>query len=405
MKVFPRVLIVHNRYKFRGGEDVVVEMEAELLRSRGHQVRLYQRSNEEMDAWSAGRKALLPLLSVWSPEAVRDLQAILADFRPDVVHVHNVFTVISPAVYAVCAQLGVPVVQTLHNFRLLCPGAMFFRDGKPCEDCLRSRFAWRGILHRCYRGSLAASAAVAGSVWWYSVRGTWRSVAAYICLTEFQRQKFVAAGWPAEKLVVKPNFVHPDPGPRPPGEEGGYFLFVGRLSPEKGVDILLRAWEQPGLAGVPLKICGDGPLVDPVVDAARRGAVEYLGAVPRQEVRRLMRGARALVFPTLWYEGFPMVIAEAFAAGLPVIASDLGAPVELVGDSRNGLLFRTGDTSDLAGKVRFAWDHPDEMLAMGREARLEYESRYTAERNYERLMAVYGQAVGKGAERLAEFVS
>ncbi len=405
MKLFPRVLIVHNRYKFRGGEDVVVEMEAELLRSRGHEVLLYERSNEEMDAWPAGRKALLPLLSVWSPEAVRDLRAVLADFRPDVVHVHNVFTLISPAVYAVCAQMRVPVVQTLHNFRLLCPGAMLFRDGKPCEDCLHSRFAWRGIWHRCYRGSLGASAAVAGSVCWHGLRGTWRSVSAYICLTEFQRRKFIAAGWPAEKLVVKPNFVHPDPGPRPPGEKGGYFLFVGRLSPEKGVDVLLRAWERPELAGVPLKVCGDGPLAEPVAAATRQGLVEHLGALPRQKVHRLMCGARALVLPTLWYEGFPMVIAEAFAAGLPVIASDLGAAAELVGDGRNGLQFRPRDPGHLAAKVRFAWDHTDEMSAMGRAARLDYENLFTAEPNYKRLMAIYDRAMGKEAERFAGVIS
>lgn len=244
-----------------------------------------------------------------------------------------------------------------------------------------------------------ASGVVAAMLTTHRALGTWaRGVDVYIALTEFARRKFMEGGLPAEKIVVKPNFVHPDPGP---GEgKGGYALFVGRLSPEKGVRTLLRAWER--LKGIPLKIVGDGPLQAEMEDLVRGGGlegVEMLGRRPREEVLGLMREAGVLVFPSECYENFPMTVAEAFACGLPVVASRLGAMAGIVEDGRTGLLFAPGDAEDLAAKVAWLFSHPEELARMRREARAEYEAKYTAERNYQLLMEIYGQALEAGHRR------
>ncbi|MDR7405021.1 MAG: glycosyltransferase family 4 protein, partial [Armatimonadota bacterium] len=253
------------------------------------------------------------------------------------------------------------------------------------------RLPWRGVVRGCYRGSRAASGMVAGAVTFHRVLGTWRLVDRFITLTEFMRQKFIRAGFPPAKLVVKPNFVYPDPGM---GEgKGGYALFVGRLSPEKGLGTLLRAWERLG-GKVPLKIVGDGPLAGDVRQAVEQvPGVEWLGRKAREEVYALMGDAAFLVFSSEWYEGFPLVVGEAFARGLPVVATALGSQGSIVHHGHTGLLFRPGDPEDLAAKVEWLLSHPKELTRMRREARAEYEVKYTAERNYQMLMEIYRQAI------------
>jgi glycosyltransferase involved in cell wall biosynthesis len=383
-----KLLLVHNHYQQRGGEDVVFEAEADLLEAHGHHVLRYQARNDGLDevpGWTLARR------TVYNERTRREVKALLARERPAIVHVHNTLPVISPAVYFAARDAGVPVVQTLHNYRLLCPSAVLFRAGGICEACLHREIALPGIRHACYRGSRAATGAVALMLATHRLLGTWqRSVDLYIALSRFAREKFIEGGLPGSRIVVKPNFTR-DPGLTRTG--GDYALFVGRLSVEKGVQPLLEAWRL--LDGrIPLRVIGDGPQADLVSSAARNGlAVQYLGRQDPATVASAMAGARFLVFPSVWYETFGLAIIEAFAAGLPVLASDLGAMSDLVRHGDTGLLFRPGDSRHLADQVEWALAHPDEMREMGVRARREYENRYTPEVNYGLLMDVYQTAM------------
>ncbi len=384
-----KIVLLHNNYQQPGGEDAVFEAEKVLLDRMGHEIIPFVEDNARLNGMSALKAARN---TIWSREAQGKLRQLIRETRPDVAHFHNTFLMISPAAYYACKEARVPVVQTLHNYRLICPGALLMREGRVCEDCVGRAIPWSGVVHGCWRSSRAGTAVVAAMLAVHRLMKTWsKQVDLYIALTEFARRKFIEGGLPAEKIVVKPNFVAPDPGE---GQHaGGYALFVGRLSPEKGVVTLLRAWKR--LKGVPLKVVGDGPLREEVQGLGRREGlteVEVLGQKPREEVLGLMHEAKVLVFPSRCYEGFPMTIAEAFACGLPVIASRLGAMAEIVEDQRTGLLFRPGDPENLAEKVEWAWGHPKELAEMGREARREYEQKYTAEKNYEILMEIYERA-------------
>jgi glycosyltransferase involved in cell wall biosynthesis len=313
-----------------------------------------------------------------------------------VVHFHNTFPLISPAAYAACQRLGVPVVQTLHNFRLLCPNSLFFRDDHPCEDCLGKTPPWPAAAHACYRGSRQQTAVVATMLTAHRLRRTWqKDVNRYIALSEFSRHKFIAGGFPAAKVAVKPNFV--DSIPRAFAIERCGFLTVGRLSVEKGVPTLLGAWDRQESPSR-IRVVGDGPLWDDVAAvAARQPKLHQLGRLSRDEVLTEMQAAIALVFPSECYENFPVSIAEAFASGLPVIASRHGAMAEIVRDGQTGLLFEPGNADDLVAKAQWASSHPHEMRQMGAAARLEYESKYTASHNYEQLMAIYRDAIASKA--------
>ena len=389
------MLFLHNHYQQPGGEDQVFTAESALLEARGHQVLRYTMHNDEA---SKKRSLALASATVWNDRVYRELRTLLRREQPQVAHFHNTFPLISPAAYHAAQAEEIPVVQTLHNYRLLCPNALFFREGRVCEDCLGKTLSWPGIVHACYRNSRPASGATAAmqSVHW--TLGTWvKAVDAYVALTEFARQKFIEGGLPSAKIVVKPNFVNPDPGAG--GGEGGHFLFVGRLSREKGVETLLAAWEQLRKE-VPLKIVGDGPLAPEVAAAARRiPGLEWVGRQPRGRVLAMMKNARALIFPSVWYEGFPMVIVEAYAVGLPVIASDLGSMSSLVDHGRTGLRFRPGDPQELANQAQWTLAHPRELDRMRTEARAEFKGNYTAERNYQLLMTIYRTVVERAQAR------
>ena len=389
-----RVLIVHNTYQQPGGEDEVAEREAALLEEAGHEVIRYNRSNNELKELEFWKKARAAADIVWARNAVADLQRILRQRRPDLAHMHNTFARISPAAYYACAEAGVPVVQSLHNPRLICPSANLYRAGRTCEDCLGRSIPWPGILHGCYHDSRLQTALVAGMLTTHRLLGTWqRRVHAYIVFTEFYRQKFIAAGLPADRIFVKPHFVAPDPGPRLSGP-GDYALFVGRLDPEKGVHTLLAAW--PRLRDIPLKIRGDGQLRDAVERGLAGCSWELVPRLSPEDLVKLVKSARFLVWPSLGqFETFGLVALEAFACGVPVIASRTGVAPEIVRDGQLGLHFTAGDPADLAAKVRYAWEHPAEMLEMGRRARREFETRYTLEQNYEILMAIYRKALGQ----------
>lgn len=391
-----KIVLVHNRYQQPGGEDVIFEQEKQLLEQAGNEVITYCRSNHEIERLTALERLTLVKRSIWAADTEREFAQLLARESPDLVHVHNTFLMVSPSIYGACKARGIPVVQTLHNFRLLCPAATFYRDGKVCEECVEHSL-WRGVYHGCYRNSRPATASVALMLALHRRWGTWNKlVTCYIAaLSEFARNKFIAAGLPAEKIVVKPNFVNPDPGERE--QPGEYALFIGRLSPEKGVSTLLQAWEQFP-EHYALHIVGDGPEREDLEAQARQrrlAAITFRGHLSREETIAKVKGARFLIMPSKWYEGFPMCIVESFACGTPVICSRLGGMEEIVDDHRTGLHFTAGDAGDLTRKVEWAWTHPEEMAAMGRAARAEYEAKYTAERNYEMLMDIYQKIIGQ----------
>jgi glycosyltransferase involved in cell wall biosynthesis len=376
-----RVLVVHNRYRQRGGEDAVAEAEAALLERHGHAVEVYLRDNRELDgvgALAAGAQAL------WSRRAAEDVARLCERFGADLVHAHNTFARVSPSVYWAAARAGVPVVQTLHNYRLMCVQGMFRLEERICEDCL-GRVPWRGVLRRCYHGSAAQSAALAGVITLQRAFGSAR-VARYVALTEFSRRKFIEGGLPAARISVKPNFVDVARAPEAPRRGA---LFVGRLSAEKGIGTLVDA-----LAHAPeleLETVGDGPEAPAL--AARPGT-RARGWLAQAEVLDRMRAAACLVMPSVWFECFPRTLVEAFACGLPVVASRVGALEELVEHGRTGLLFEPGSGEALARALRWALAHPERMREMGANARAEYEARYAPARNHEQLMAIYADALG-----------
>jgi glycosyltransferase involved in cell wall biosynthesis len=384
-----KVLAVHNRYQRPGGEDQVFVDETALLETRNHHVLRYEVHNDQVKQLN---RLTLAKDTVWNTSAYRELGALIRRERPDVVHFHNTLPLVSPAGYYAAKAEGVPVIQTLHNYRLLCPVALFFRDGRVCEDCMGKAVPWPGVVHRCYRGSRTASGVIATMLTVHRALRTWTEmVDVYVALTEFARNKFIEGGLPAGKIVVKPNFVAPDPGRGQGG--GGYALFVGRLAPEKGTETMLAAWDRLGTR-IPLKIVGDGPLRDRVVEAtARQSNVEWLGHRPMEDVHALMGKADMLVFPSQWYETFGRVAAEAFATGTPVIAANIGAVAEFVEHGRTGLKFRPGDPEDLVTQVEWALSHSAELRNMREEVRAEFEAKYTAERNYRALMEIYEAAL------------
>ena len=389
-----KIIVAHNFYQQMGGEDTVFAQEVELLRNAGHDVVTYTRSNKEIEHYGFVDKALLAPRTVWSPRSQSAFGTMLDHERPDLVHFHNTFMVMSPSVYAACKDRDIPVVQTLHNFRLCCPGGAFFRDGAPCEDCSTKGLS-SSIEHKCYRNSRLGTATVAAMIATHRAIGTWRNlVDCYIALTNFAKEKVVpSSGIPAHKIYVKPNFVAPDPGLRT--QAADYALSIGRLVVEKGTNTLLSAWKNlDGL--LPLRIIGDGPqwaIMHARCTNENIRNVTMSGQAPRVDVLEQLRSARFLLFTSECYENFPMAIVEAFACGVPIIASNIGSTAEIVQNAVTGLTFTPGDPHDLARCVRWALKHPEKMEEFGRRARLEFEQKYSAAKNYEMLMSIYARAM------------
>lgn len=391
-----RVLVLHNAYQLAGGEDAVVAAEVALLREHGHAVAQLTRRNDELAHMSPLNAALQAL---WSRDSARRTAEAIAQHRAQLVHVHNTWPLLSPSVYSACRDAGVPVVQTLHNFRLACPQAMFLRDGRVCTDCL-GRLPWPAVQHACYRNSRTQTAVLATTLALHRGLGTWqRGVQRYIALNEFCRAKLIEAGLPAQRVVVKPHFVDAPELAESEARKG--FLYVGRLAPEKGLQVLqdaTRALALRGPAPAPMQVqvAGTGPLAAALVaGSALPGGLQLLGELPLTEVQQRMARAMALVLPSICLESFPRVLVEAFAAGLPVIASRLGALAELVQHGETGLLFAPGDAQGLAEQMDWAAAHPAEMARMGRRARAVYEAEYTPQRNLARLLAIYAEAAAQ----------
>lgn len=382
-----RILLAHNAYQQRGGEDAVVDDEIRLLQENDHIVELYGRDNQEL----AGMPPLLAAQNaVWAKRTQDDMAALIDRFQPDIVHAHNTFPLISPSLYWSAAKRNIPIVQTLHNFRLLCPQAMLLRNGSVCEDCV-GKMPWRGVAHRCYRNSLAQSAVLASMLMIHRSIGTYEhKITRYIALNEFCRAVFARGGLPPNKLRVKPNFVT-DPGPSAALRSG--FLYVGRLSVEKGVATLANA-----LASAPELLCevvGTGPEASVIHGLIN---VNMVGWRQCDYVNARMQQSLALVMPSIWYENFPRTLVEAFACGLPVIASRLGAMAALIRDGETGLLFEPGNSMDLAQKLTWAQANPRAMQAMGQAARQDYEMLYTPAQNIETLVEIYNEAISESQQ-------
>ncbi|MFG3250398.1 glycosyltransferase [Streptomyces sp. NPDC048187] len=389
------VLVVHNRYNSAqpSGENNVVDQEVELLRSAGHRVGLFERRSDDIAGRSLPGKVAVPLLVPWNPAVRSELAARLRTERPDVVHVHNVFPLLSPAVLAACADAGVPAVATLHNYTQICPPGTLQREGRPCTECVGTT-PLPAVRHGCYRNSRLATVPLALSL---SVnrRRWWSGVERFFCISAAQREVLVRAGMPAGRLAVKHNFV-PDPEARRSGP-GEHLLYLGRLAEAKGVRLLMAAWDEiaaGGGVGVPLVIAGAGPLEDEVTAwAAGRDDVRHVGLYDPEQCRRAIARSVAVVAPSTWLEAFGLVVVEAMAAGVPTVAAGHGAFVELVEDGGTGLLHRPGEAASLAACLRRIAAEPDLNRRMGLAARRRYERGFSPEVGLERLEEGYRTAI------------
>lgn len=388
--------MAHNYYQQAGGEDRSFEAEADLLQAQGHYVHRYIQHNDVINGMGRVQVARKTL---WNREVYQELRALFVRERFEVAHFQNVFPLISPAAYYAAQDAGVSVVQSLRNYRLMCPAAIFFRDGQVCEDCLGKAVPLPGVIHGCYRDSRVQSAVVAGMLVFHRARRTWaQQIDRYIALTQFTKDKYVEGGFDPARIAVKPNFLIDDPGFNP--DPGGYALYVGRITPEKGLSSVLTAWAQL-TQPVPLKVIGTGPSQDALVaqaSAAGLTHVEFLGRRPPDETLRFMKAARFLVFPSEWYETFGRVAVEAYAGGTPVIASKIGAIAEIVDHGRTGFQFAPGSVDEIARAVEEAWAMDDAALrAMRQTVRAEYEAKYTPQANYSQLISIYEAALSAHA--------
>ncbi len=378
-----RILLVHNYYKISGGEDCVVSNEKKLLEENGHEVVLYTRNNAEIDKFGIGKKLRFPFNAVYNRKTYRDVKKIIEQEKIDIVHVHNTLSLISPAVYYAAVDSKVPVVQTIHNFRMICAGATLFRDGHVCEDCLTNGFRC-AIKHKCYRNSRLQTRVSVAILRKHRKRGIYQKIN-YICLTEFNKRKLMSyKDLREEQIFVKPNFVESPVCVKPYDERENQFIYVGRLDELKGIDCLFRAWISMGNSAPQLIICGDGPMMEwckkQITDHGITN-IEMMGFIDNATARELIGKSKALILPTKWYEGFPMTIVESFSVGTPVIGSDIGNVGDIVKENVNGWKVNPNDETDIVKAVLNCHDIVNSVV--------EDFQNYTKEKNYEMLMQIY----------------
>lgn len=393
-----KVLLTHNYYGSAApsGEDKVFETEGNLLRQHGHEVSEFVRHSDVIRAkrrWGVVQGALS---TPWNPFAAKSMRQKLDDIHPDVVHVHNTFPLISPSIFHAIGNRAARVL-TLHNYRLLCSAAIPMRAGRVCTDCLDRRSVMPAMLHGCYRGSRLATAPLAANVALHRILGTWtKQVDAFIALTDFQRERMVDAGLPAELVHVKPNFYPGNPATVPWSERRESVVFAGRLTAEKGVVALVEAWLKWGPSAPELRVVGDGGLRDKLkrlAASAPEVLIRFLGQVSATEAQDEISHARLLVLPSEWFEGFPMVVREAFAFGTPAAVSDIGPLPSIVQQGENGIVFASGDPESIQTVLRAAWENEGELERLGIGARRSFETLYTEEVNYRQLTNIYERAM------------
>lgn len=377
------ILIVHNYYQIPGGEDTVVANEMQMLKEYGHKVILYSRNNSELKNMGKLQKLMLPLNTVFNFRTYKEIRRLIREEKLDIVHVHNTLNLVSPSAYYAAGKSGVPVIQTLHNFRLLCPGATFYRDGHICEDCVNKGLGC-AVKHSCYRGSKIQTLACVINTALHRMTGIFGKIN-YICLTEFNKKKLLELKQVKENQVfVKPNFVDSIGEFIPEKKRANQFIFAGRLDKLKGIDVLLEAWKCMGGSAPKLIVCGTGPMEDWCNEFVTKNKinVELKGFVPNTEARKLIAKSRALILPTQWYEGFPMSIVEAFSVGTPVVCSDLGNAGSVVQEGVNGCKFKADNTDDLVKAVVKCQGMCERTLD-------EYQNKYVKNINYQQLIAAY----------------
>lgn len=380
-----KVLIVHNYYQIPGGEDTVVANEKKMLEEHGHKVILYSRNNGELKQMSMLQKFVLPITTIFNARTYKEIKRIIETEDIDIVHVHNTLNLVSPAVYYAARAMRVPVVQTVHNFRLLCPGATLYRDGHICEDCVECGL-WCAVKRKCYRESRVQTLACVLSTWFHRMTGIYGKIK-YICLTEFNRKKLLNLKQiKPEQVFVKPNFVESKDSFVPEEKRENQFIFAGRLDKLKGVDILFEAWKRMGDAAPKLVVCGTGPMEKWCKSFVQQNRVniEMRGFVSNTEARRLIANSKALVLPTQWYEGFPMSIVEAFSVGTPVVCSNLGNVGSIVEEGVTGCKFRSDSVDGLVLAVNRCYGLHESTLR-------EYQKKYTSEINYKILIDIYAK--------------
>ena len=394
-----KILLLHNFYRSDSpsGENQVFEMERALLQKHGHDVHQFTRHSDELTAQGALGKIKGAVSVPWNPFSARALRKVIQEFQPDVMHVHNTFPMLSPSVLS--AAKGVARVMRLPNFRLFCAAGFPVRDGKVCIDCLEQRSPLPALKHGCYRGSRVATAPLVANMALQKLRGTWKKdIEIFLALSEFQRELMVNAGLPAEKVLVKPNFHPGNPEVLPWSKREDRVVFVGRLSAEKGVHTLLRAWALWGENAPTLRIIGDGEQRQELEQVAQGLRVEFVGRLPPEETYAEIGNARLLVLPSEWYETFGLVVIEGFARGTPAAVSNIGPLPGLVRDPESGCTFEPANPESLLHAVRSAWERPEQLQRWSRGARAAFEAKYTEDANYEMLMVIYAQAIAR-AER------
>lgn len=381
-----KILIVHNYYQIPGGEDTVVANEKKMLEDNGHKVTLYSRNNAELKSLSKFQKLMLPITTIFNSRTYREVKKLIKEQKIDIVHIHNTLNLISPAVYYAAFSCKVPVVQTVHNFRLLCPAATFYREGRICEDCVEHGLAC-AIRHNCYRGSKLQTLGCVVSTKIHQILGTYAKLN-YVCLTDFNREKLLTLKQiRPEKVFVKPNFVEPTHEIIPCDQRENQFIFVGRLDKLKGIVILLEAWKQMGIKASKLVICGTGPMEDwcrKYISDNGLMNVRMMGYVPNDEAKRIIAKSKALILPTQWYEGFPMTIVEAYSVGTPVIGSNLGNVGTLVEDGQSGFRFEYNSADQLVTMI-------EKFESSSFIVEEEFRMKYSYEVNYRLLMEIYSK--------------
>ncbi len=383
-----RVLAIHNYYKNIGGEDIVYDTETKLLESNGHEVIRFTIHN---DVVGTIPPFVLAQRTIWNSDIYRELKKLVKQTQPDVAHFHNSFPLLSPSAYQALREEGIPIVQTLHDFRYFCINGLFFRNAHICEECITKAIQWPGFFHRCYRNSYAASGvALAANLSHRLFHTLSRSVNIFIALTDLSKRKYIQAGINSDKITIKPNCLYPVPTL---GDgSGNDILYVGRLSAEKGVSLLLTAWRDAKIQsrGATLKIVGSGPLENHIrQEASTIPGVEYLGSMPNNEVIKLMQHARFIVVPSIWHEGFPRVIVESFAVGLPVITGSIGNTALIVDNMVTGLHYETQEPTDLVNKICQLYDSPETSRSMRNACRSVFENQYSPERTMDKLVEIY----------------